>query len=112
MTARTCRPWCVDHLADDDMCIAPAITLTFGDRGDDLFIAGTAATDLTEAPDNCCIMLHVNGHPMVELDPRQAAAIGAALLAQSARALGDSESAGYYRDMAAVNADTAARSAR
>jgi hypothetical protein len=107
----TCRPWCVDHLADNDMCIAANITLTFGTRGEDLFVANTVTTDLTQAPDNQCIMLHIDGFPIVELDARQAAAIGAALLAQSAQALGDAASADYYRGMAVVNADTAARAA-
>jgi hypothetical protein len=105
----TCRPWCVDHLHDDDMCVASAVVVNFGDRGEDLLLVNTAAVDLTEAPDGPCLMLHLNGIPAAELDPRQAIALGAAFLAQGARALGDDDSAGYYARMAIVNAARAAR---
>lgn len=116
---RTCQPWCTGHVgyydieaADDvDICI-DTIPVTFGWRSEGLLLANSAAVDLSEAPDGQCIMLHLNGIPAADLDPRQAAAIGAALLAQSAQALGDSASADYYRGMAVVNADTAARSTR
>lgn len=105
----TCRPWCADHIGDFDMCSGPDVDIVFGDRGDDPTACTEVVVDLTGTDDATTVMLHVNGFPIAGLDPRQAAAMGAALLAQSARALGDFDLARYYADMAVVNADTAAR---
>lgn len=120
MTA--CRPWCTGHFShlnaagteQVEICAATPISLFFSHIGDEeeLLTCYNAAADLTESPDGQSIMLHVNQAPVVELGPRQAAAIGAALLAKAAQALGDLESADYYRGMSVINADTAARSLR
>lgn len=104
---RTCQPWCVDHLDDDDMCIATNVTLDFGHRGDDLFHANQIVVDLTEAPDSTCLMLHLNGVPMMELDPEQATAIGWAFLTQAANARGETAAADLYRELAQTHAAAA-----
>jgi hypothetical protein len=108
---RTCRPWCVDHLADYDMCVGPDVDLSFGRRGDDVIACTEVVVDLSQTPDNISIMLHVNGFPIADLDPDQSEAIGWAMISQARQAREDAGAARHYRDLAQIHADVAARSA-
>lgn len=111
MTA--CRPWCTGHIGEHDMCTGDDVDIIFGFRGDNPAACSEVVVDLSQTSTGTpSMVLHVNDFPIADLGPRQAAAIGAALLAQSARALGDEALADYYRSMAVVNADTAAKALR
>lgn len=93
------------------MCIAPPIVLNFGERGgnEDLFIADRIVVDLTESPDGICVMFHMNGVPMIELNAEQAEAIGWALLSQAAQTRRETHMARRHLDAALHHADRAAQ---
>lgn len=106
---RTCKPWCTNHLYDDDTCTAPSVDLDFGNRGDDLFAVNSLTFELTADGDDASILVFLNGMPIAQLNPEQAEAAGWGLLAQTATARRETHMARRHLDAALHHADQAAQ---